>query len=168
MPMLLTSSQGVHSLYQDHHSWLRRVLYRRLGCPETAADLAHDVFLRLLGKPVMPDMNEPRAYLARIAHGLVVDHRRREALERAWLETMAAIPPEEAPSAEEHILIVDALTRIDALLAGLSLRMREVFLLSRLEGLSCPAIAERLGVSLSSVEKDIARALRHCYEVLMG
>ena len=37
------------------------------------------------------------------------------------------------------------------------------FLLSRLEGLSYKEIAERLAVSLSSVEKYMASAIRHCY-----
>ena len=57
---------------------------------------------------------------------------------------------------------------IDALLDGLKPRTRRVFLLSRLEGKSYPAIARQLQVSLSTVEKDMAQALRHCYQVLMG
>jgi RNA polymerase sigma-70 factor (ECF subfamily) len=36
------------------------------------------------------------------------------------------------------------------------------FLLSRLEGLSYPEIARQLGVCLSSVEKYMATAIRHC------
>lgn len=113
-------------------------------------------------------MREPRAYLARIAHGLLVDHRRRQALERTWLETLAAMPETAEPSREEHQLIADALTRIDALLDGLKPRGREVFLLSRLEGKSYPRIGEQLTVSLSAVEKDVVHVLRRCYQVLIG
>lgn len=158
---------AIDSLYLDHNHWLRNLLCRRLGCPHTAADLTQDVFVRLLGKPALPFMREPRAYLARVAHGLLVDHRRRRALEQAWMETLAAMPEDAAPSPEEQTMIVDALARIDALLQGLKPRVREVFLLSRLEGLAYPRIAEHLGVSLSSVEKDMAAALRHCYRLLM-
>jgi RNA polymerase sigma-70 factor (ECF subfamily) len=167
-PMLVSAQPGLDELYGDHSSWLRRLLYRRSGCTETAADLTQDVFVRLLGKPVLPSMNEPRAYLARIAHGLLIDHRRRRALEQAWLEALALEPEASAPPAEEQVLILDALARIDALLDGLKPRARQVFLLSRLDGCSHPAIARRLKVSLSTVEKDMARALRHCYEVLLG
>lgn len=166
MPPVATPS--FDTLYVDHNGWLRGLLYRRSGCTHTAADLTQDVFLRLLGKASLPPMQEPRAYLARIAHGLLVDHRRRQALERAWLENLAAMPEAEVPSPEEHVLIVDALARIDALLNGLKPRVRQVFLLSRLEGKSYPVIAEQLAVSLSTVEKDMAHALRHCYRVLMG
>ena len=162
------AAHRLDTLYVDHNRWLRRLLYRRSGCAHTAADLTQDVFLRLLGKASLPPMREPRAYLARIAHGLLVDHSRRQALERAWFEALAAMPEAETPSPEEHLLIIDALTRIDALLDGLKPRVRQVFLLSRLEGKSYPQIAERLAVSLGAVEKDMAQALRHCYQVLMG
>ena len=158
----------IHTLYSDHFGWLRSLLYRRLRCSETAADLSQDVFVRLLGRSSLPQFDEPRAYLARIAHGLVVDHRRRRAIEQAWLETLAALPEMEAPSPEAQLMIVEALARIDALLDGLKPRVRQVFLLSRLEELSYPVIAARLDVSLSTVEKDMATALRHCYRVLMG
>ncbi len=156
------------ALYEDHHGWLRNLLVRRVGCSETAADLAHDTFVRVLGKSSLPAIDEPRAYLARIAHGLVVDHHRRRALERAWLETLAAMPRDTAPSPEDQAAIVDTLTRIDMLLDGLKPRLRRVLLLSRLEGLTYPVIARRLGVSLSTVEKDMASALKHCYRVLLG
>lgn len=166
----MTSALGltIDVLYTDYCGWLRQLLYRRVGCHETASDLTQDVFVRLLGKQALPPVREPRAYLARIAHGLAVDHVRRKAIERAWLDSLAAMPGAHAPSAEEHCEVIDALTRIDALLLGLRPRVRSVFLLSRVEGLSYPAIAERLSVSLSTVEKDMAQALRHCYQVLMG
>ncbi len=166
--MISATDQDLDVLYVDHSPWLRSLLQRRSGCAETAADLTQDVFLRLLGKAALPGMNEPRAYLARIAHGLLVDHQRRQTLERSWLETLSAMPAAQAPSAEERAIIVDALARIDALLEGLKPRVRGVFLASRLDGESYPAIARRLGVSLSTVEKDMATALRHCYQILLG
>ncbi len=64
-------------------------------------------------------------------------------------------------------MILDALARMNALLDGLKPRARRVFLLSRLEGLPYTGIGVRLGVSLSTVAKDMALALRHCYQLLM-
>lgn len=166
--MLSAAEPTLERIYTNHSPWLRSVVRRRVGCAEVAADVVHDVFMRLLGKASVPVMEEPRAYLARIAHGLMIDHRRRQVLERAWLESLAKLPEDEMPSPEEHLQMVEALARIDALLDGLKPRVRRVFLLSRLEGKSYPLIARELDVSLSSVEKDMAQALRHCYLVLMG
>jgi RNA polymerase sigma factor (sigma-70 family) len=166
--MLSAAEPTLDRLYTRHSHWLKAVVYRRVGCAETSADLVQDVFMRLLGKAAMPVMDEPRAYLARIAHGLLIDFRRRQALERTWLESLRSLPEADMPSPEEHLQSVEALARIDALLDGLNPRVRRVFLLSRLEGRSYPLIAAQLNVSLSTVEKDMAQALRHCYRVLMG
>ncbi|MEM7561459.1 MAG: sigma-70 family RNA polymerase sigma factor [Pseudomonadota bacterium] len=154
------------ALYESHHSWLINWLRRRTGCQHAASDLTQDVFVRLLGRNSIPIVREPRAFLARIARGLLIDQRRRENIHQCWLESLAHNSPQYAPSTEEQEIIIDTLVRIDALLGGLKPRCREAFLLSRLEGLSYPAIAERLGVSLSTIEKDIAQALRHCFLAL--
>lgn len=131
-----------------------------------AADITQDVFVRLLTRDSFPEIREPRAFLARIAHGLVADQWRRAAVERAWLQTMASLDFA-VPSPDEQAEIVEALVRIDALLGGLKPRAREAFLLSRLDGLTYPQIAERLSVSLSTVEKDMALAMRHFYRLLI-
>ena len=67
------------------------------------------------------------------------------------------------PSPESQLILLETLARVDALLDGLRPKVRMAFLLSRLEGLSYKQIAVRLGVSLASVEKYMASAIRHCY-----
>lgn len=156
-------TQRLQSLYQDHHAWLCGWLRRKLANPADAADLAQDTFVRLLGKPPqqIEALRAPRAWLTTAAHGLMVDHVRRQALERAYAETLALAPPPLHPSPEERLLLLETLARIDTLLDGLAPKARTAFLLSRLEGLSYPQIAATLGVCLSSVEKYMAAALRH-------
>lgn len=151
------------SFYLDHHAWLQNLLHKRLGNGHDAADLAHDTFVRVLGRPqaLRDEVREPRAWLTTIAHGLLVDHVRRQALERACLEALAQMPLAQAPSPEARQILVEALVRIDTMLDGLPPNARRAFLLSRLEGLAYPEIAARLGVSLSSVEKYMATAIRH-------
>ncbi len=58
--------------------------------------------------------------------------------------------------------IIEALTQIDAILASLPARVREAFLLCKVEGLDYREIAQRPGVSVSSVEKYMVRALLAC------
>jgi len=161
---IASPTTDIAELYRDHHGWLVGWLRRRLGCPHNAGDLAQDTFLRVLGRPqAMAEVHEPRAWLSRIAHGLMVDQFRRQDIERACLEAIASLPANTAPSPEERLVLVDALVRIDALLDGLAPKVRTAFLLSRLEGLTYPEIAAQLGVGLSSVEKYMATAVRHCY-----
>lgn len=166
MPEIETSLQhSIHTLYRHHHGWLHSWLRKRLGCSEQAADLAQDTFLRMLGRRhEQIDLRQPRAYLATIARGLLVNHWRHLELERAWSETLAALPPALAPSLEEQHLAREALCQVARLLEGLPARTSEIFLLSQLDGLSYPQISRQLGISINVVQKAMLKAMRHCYQ----
>lgn len=154
----------IQALYLDHHAWLLNWLRRRLRHGDNAADLAQDTFVHILGKPErLQELRQPRAWLSTVAHGLLVDRVRRQRVERAYLQAIAHLPEAEVPSPETQLILLETLSRIDALLDGLPPKVRTAFLLSRLEGLGYKEIAERMGVSLSSVEKYMANAIRHCY-----
>ncbi|MFK7462894.1 sigma factor, partial [Pseudomonas sp. Env-10] len=60
-------SNPVEVLYNDHHHWLTGWLRRKLGCPEKAADLAQDTFIRVLSAREAPTLIEPRAFLTTVA-----------------------------------------------------------------------------------------------------
>ncbi len=159
-----TPHADVRALYINHHAWLLGWLRKRMRHGDHAADLAHDIFVHILGKPEqLQQLRQPRAWLSTVAHGLLVDRVRRQRVERAYLEAIAHLPEAEVPSPESQLILLETLTRVDALLNGLPPKVRMAFLLSRLEGLSYKEIAERLAVSLSSVEKYMASAIRHCY-----
>lgn len=153
--------QQIHTLYSDHHGWLKGWLLKKLGCSQQAADLAHDTFLRILGRQRV-EYREPKAFLTTIARGLLVDHWRRQDIERAWLETLAVLPEPLAPSPEQTALLLEALYCVDRLLDQLRPKVREAFLLSQLDGLTYREIGERLGVGERMVKKYIAQAMLHC------
>ena len=161
MPSALSST--VEGLYHAHHNWLTSWLRRRLGCPQSAADLAQDTFVRLLQRREQLQLNAPRAFLRTVARGLVIDHWRREELHRAYLEALAHVPEALAPSAETRELLLELLERIARMLDGLKPKVRRAFLLAQCEGLKHQAIAEQLGISVRTVERYIADALYHCY-----
>lgn len=155
---------SVDALYRDHQSWLITWLWRRLGSRDEAQDVAQDTFMKILQRPVsLEEIREPRSWLATIAGRLVVDQARRRRLEQVYQESLQLLPEATVPGPEEHWLILEALHAIDAMLAGLKPRVRTAFLLSRLEGLSYQKIAERMDMSVSSIEKYMAIAIRHCY-----
>ena len=158
-----TLQQEVCGLYRDHHHWLTGWLRHKLGNAFDAADLAQDVFVRLLTRQEPVAAREPKAFLSTIARRLVVDHWRRRELEQAWLETLAAWPETEVPSPESRAIFLEALVAIDAVLDALKPAVRTAFLLAQLDGFTCPRIAQELGVSLSTAERYIAKALRACY-----
>ncbi len=156
-------ADNVTQLYREHHGWLSVWLRRKLGNSFDAADLAHDTFVRLMaGRRRTEAGAEPRALLTHIAKGLVVDHWRRRAVEEAYLAAVAQLPEQQAPSPEARALILETLRAIDAALRTLSARTREIFLMSQFDGLGYDAIAQGLGVSLSTVKRNMQAALTAC------
>lgn len=156
----------IHTLYSDHHGWLRGWLRKRLGCSETAADLAQDTFIRILLKDSLPQPERPRAYLSTIARGLMINHWRRQALEQAYLELLAAQPEPVAPPPEERELVLETLLQLVQVLDGMPRRDKQIFLMARLDGLKYQAIASRLGITLNMVQKAMLRGMQRCYRVL--
>lgn len=155
--------QTVESIYMDHHRWLKSWLRGKLGCSEQAADLAQDTFLRMMhGKRNVQALEQPRAYLTQIAKHLLIDHWRRQEVERAWQEALAVAPESFVASPEERSLILEALIRIDQLLDRLKPKVREAFLLSQLDGLGYREIGQRLGVGERMVKKYMAQAMLAC------
>ncbi len=156
--------QEMHALYNDHHGWWRSWLRKRLANTSDAADLAHDTYMRVLVSGQAPRPEQSRRYLTRIAKGLAIDFYRRRQIEAAYLETLSRLEPSQVPCEETRALVVEALVELDRLLQGLPPRVRQALLLCKLDGLSYQDIAQQLEVSVSSVEKYIASALRACYE----
>ncbi|WP_019882855.1 MULTISPECIES: sigma-70 family RNA polymerase sigma factor [unclassified Methylophilus] len=154
--------QSVESLYLNHQSWLKSWLRRQLYCSENAADLAHDTFIRVIAARNASQILEPRVYLATIARRVMVDYFRRSTLERAYLEALAAMPEPVQISAEERAIVIETLCEIDAMLDALGEKTRQVFLLSQLDGMTYPDIAEQMNLSVSSIKKYMARAIEHC------
>jgi RNA polymerase sigma factor (sigma-70 family) len=155
----------IASIYSDHHGWLQGWLRRKLGCNEQAADLAHDTFMRLFGRESLA-LEQPRALLTHIAKGLVVDHWRRQDVERAYLEALAHLPEQQTPSPETRYLVLESLYRIEAMLRGMPDKTREIFLRSQLDGLTYAQIAEEMGTSLITVKRHMKTGFVACMAAL--
>lgn len=151
------------TLYAEHHSWLAGWLRRRMGGEEAAADLAQDTFVRILTARETPALLEPKAFLATIARRLLANHYRREAIERAYLDTLASLPETLAPSPEERRQVLETLCAIDKALDALPAKAREAFLLAQLEGMKYEDIALRLGVTTRTVGNYMVRAVQACF-----
>ena len=162
----MSSAHPVESLYHDHHSWLTGWLRRRLGCPDSAADLAQDTFIRVLSAREPAAIIEPRAFLTTLAKRVLFNHYRRQDLERAYLETLAQMPEMLAPSEEDKAIILQTLIELDQLLDGLPRLVKRAFLLAQVDGLTYPQIAAELGISVATVKRHLHKAALRCYFAL--
>lgn len=162
----LQPSNPVEVLYNDHHHWLTGWLRRKLGCPEKAADLAQDTFIRVLSAREAPTLIEPRAFLTTVAKRVLFNFYRRQDLERAYLEALAQMPEHVAPSEEDRAIILQTLLELDQLLDGLPKQVKRAFLLAQLDGLTYAQIGAQLGISIATVKRHLTKAAMRCYFAL--
>ncbi|RCW72902.1 RNA polymerase sigma-70 factor (ECF subfamily) [Pseudorhodoferax soli] len=166
MPAEPAPHSPIHALYADHHGWLQSWLRKKLGNTFDAADLAHDTFVRMLAGQHPPTIAQPRAYLTRIAQNLLANWCQRQALERAYLQALAAMPEALSPSPEQRLLILQTLHEVDAMLDALKPQARRAFLLSQIDGLKYEDIARELGVSLVTVKRYMQQGFRGCLALM--
>ncbi|MCF5239794.1 RNA polymerase subunit sigma-70, partial [Pseudomonas sp. PA-5-4G] len=69
----------------------------------------------------------------------------------------------EEPSPEERDLMIETLLQLDSLLVGLSGRVRQIFFLSQLDGLTYPQIAKQLSLTVAQVQRAMGKAFSVCY-----
>lgn len=153
---------ALHQLYSEHNGWLKGWLRMRLGNSADAADLAQDTFVRVMTARNAAPIREPRGYLTAIARSLLIDKSRRRAIEQEYLVALAQKPEPVEVSPEVRLSILEMLVAVDSLLDGLGKRTREIFLSVQLEGQTYVAVAERLGVSVTTVKNHLVRAMTEC------
>lgn len=160
---LVADPCNVGGLYTTHHGWIRSWLARKLGNTSDAADLAHDVFVRLLIQPrAFTSEGHARAYLSAMSRHVFVDFWRRKQVERAWVEVLGSRDEHCLPSEEHRALVLEALQQLQAMLDRLPGKVAQTFCLAQLEGLNYRQIGVRLGVSERTVTKYMAQAMFQC------
>lgn len=160
----MSGSSDLLSVYFSKREAIERFLAARLGNREEAEDVLQELFLKLKRLELTGEVRDPAAYLFRAALNLARDHRRERQRARTreadWVDSSSP-GRVEAPVAEAAFAARQRLEAIRRALDELSPQCRRVFLLHKFEGLSHEEVAQRAGISRSTVEKHMHTALRH-------
>lgn len=154
------------SLFDSHLDRVMRFMRRYTRSHAEAEDLTQALFLRIWEKRQLIDPERPMdAFLFTVAHHLVVDHLRRMARSVTAYSLSGVDDIASADAAPEdrlqHRHLEDMLQHA---IAALPPRRRDVFTLSRQEGLTHQQIAQRLGISVRTVEHHMSAALQFMRE----
>lgn len=136
-------------------TWLRR---RRLQGLEVD-DIIQETYSRLIAAQSVQHVLDAKSYTFQIASSVVIDH-----LRRMKVVPISSVPDldylevvSEEPSPERQAIDREELHRLAHMIASLPGKVRDVFTLRRVHGLSQREVAQRLGLSESTVEKHMAR-----------
>lgn len=149
---------------------LLRTLERMVNNYSTAEDLLQETYLRVTRALSERAIDHLEPFVFQTARNLALDHlrsrriRARTLLEDVPLEVLQSVA---APlsSAEDAAHAKQLLERLNISLNQLSPRQQQTFTLSRLHGHRHLEIAEQLGVSLSTVQKELKLIMAICIGV---
>lgn len=160
MPDQPDSSGNLARLYRRTLEPLRRHLARLLGNRAEAEDVAHDAYLRVRPLVEQDRADNPDALLYTTARRLALNQLKRRRIAPIVPGAAPAEPASAAPGVVQQVIARQELARLEAAIARLPEGCRTVLLLRKIDQLSHQEIADRLGIAISTIEKQHARALR--------
>jgi RNA polymerase sigma factor (sigma-70 family) len=162
--------------YMSRRDDLVRFFTARLRSATAAEDLIQDLYLRLASLELSEPVENPSAYLYRLATNLMLDRLRSEkrsvARDAAWLQSRRVEVGGEGiadePSPEQSVYARQRLSQTAQAIAELPPKTRRAFELHKLQGLTQEETARALGVTRMTVEKQISTALQRLMAKLGG
>ncbi|MET4684294.1 RNA polymerase sigma factor [Brevundimonas faecalis] len=140
---------------------LTQFFLRRTKSAADAEEMVQELFLRLLRRADLLSLGNVDGYVFEAAANIARDRGRYDQARGRGLhvEINEVVAESDQPDAEQIVAGKQRLKRMLAILNTLPPRAREVVILRRFENLTYPQIADRLGISVSAVEKHMVRAM---------
>ena len=148
----------VFAFQQEH----RRYALHLIKQPEEAEELVQEAYARLFARADWAGIANPHAFTMRIIRNLAIERFRRAEVVRIDQSALIDAPEiaDHAPTPDVVAMDRSELHRVAEVMQEMPPRMREAIYLRRIEGLPPAQVAERMNISVSTVETHIKRALR--------
>ncbi len=161
--MAETARNTLRNLLVSRYDDFKRRLARRVGSQDVAAEALHETWIRLEqlddGRPV----RRPESFLYRIAFNVAIDKHRAYSRWVGRAELEAVLASDEDLIDPEHIVAMRSeMAAMMKVIAGLPERRQAIFKAALIDDLSYREIADRFGISLRSVEREMSQAFDYC------
>lgn len=128
---------------------------------EQAKDLAQDIFVKLwLHREKLGGVRNLGGFLYTVSHNLVINHLQKRVLDVSNIDFLIGHFSHPDPDAQARLEYKDLENHIQAAIGQLPERVKQVFVLHRVEGLSHDQISRKLNISVVSSKTYVVRALK--------
>ena len=155
---------SVAAAFLEHRDFLKRFLSRFFSDRQEIEDVAQEAFLRAYVAEQMKEIEQPKAYLFRAAKNIAFTQlsKKSRKITDYLEESGASAARESGPGADSEAEAEELLGLYCEAVAELPDKCRQVFLLRKVHGLPHKEIAERMSLSISSVEKYMLKGILAC------
>jgi RNA polymerase sigma-70 factor (ECF subfamily) len=162
----------------DHHSF--KVLYQKyapklcgfsrkyLNSDEDAEEIVQEVFLRIWEKRENVDESQSfSSYIFQAAKHRIFNGFRKKVNEQAYLDFVVYANDASSNFTDMAVEYQEIKSKAEAVISAMPPKRQEIFRLSREQGLKNKEIAEKLQISIKTVENQMSQALKFLREELM-
>lgn len=154
-------------IYKKYWDILFDQAFKRVKSKEDAEEIVQELFIYLwINREKIHVTHTLFSYLSTAVKYRVFNHVRRNIVEEKHLSSSLNADPKHIETVEESILYNDLRAAYEKEVKKLPERCREVYTLRREEDLSFKEIAEKLNISVNTVDKQLAKALKKLREKL--
>ncbi|AMK76010.1 MULTISPECIES: RNA polymerase sigma factor [Methylomonas] len=166
MSVIAIQHDQIAELFLNHKEAIVDFLIQKVKCPDTAQDLSQETYLRLLRKDSLAHTENLTGYLFRTAERLSIDFIRQHQRSGAKAQTLddELACPHIQP--EDFAILSQQCERLLLAIASLPRQCRHILLLRKIDELSYAQVAEQLGISEKTVQRQLVKAMLHCHQML--
>jgi RNA polymerase sigma-70 factor (ECF subfamily) len=160
--------KALERLYIAHRPGLFVYVNRMVSDRAVAEEIVQDLFIRVWRcRQELELRGTLRSYLYAAGRNHAINHLKRRKVAHRWWQRKSEILTQGSPVQQGDSAAYRELSEsVESAIAALPERTRLVFTLSRNGGLTYPEIAKEMGISVKTVESQMARALRYLRESL--
>jgi len=161
--MVGTGAAHLRDMLIAGYDQLKRRLTRRFGSAEVATEVLHETWLRLGQLPDASPVHKPDSYLYRMALNVAVDRKRADDRWTGKAALQALLRSDDNLLDTERVVAVRSdIAELGRALAELPERRRQIFIAALVDDEPYRDIANRFGISVRSVEREMNRSFDHC------
>ncbi len=153
------NQKGFDALFKKYYKYLVVTAYQYVKDDHQAKDMVQEIFCDVWQRRKDVVIENPKAYLRRaIVNKCLASIRKNSKI--SYEEEMVTLDHSSKNLVDEEVGFNEANQLIKKIVEGLPNRCQEIFKLSRFEQLSHKEIAERLNISVKTIENQMTKALK--------
>jgi RNA polymerase sigma-70 factor, ECF subfamily len=158
--------EAFQTLFLKYYSAMCRFANQLLNDRELAEEIAQDMFVKIWEKRALLNIETSvQHYFFRSVRNHCLNHIQHEKIKKQYANKIMESAHQEI-NTEQYYLEIDLVKRIEKSIASLPPKRMEIFRLSREQGLKYKEIADKLGISVKTVEAQMGLALKYLREDL--
>ena len=154
-------------LFEKYHRRLYGFLYRLLKSTEDAEEIVQDTFVKIWeSRHRFREEYTFESFLFKVAKNSFLNHNRKKINTRVFQEQYGLMVDLTQDTTEDYLIFKETQEIIDSIINEMPPKRREIFILQKVDGLSRKEIAEKLGISVITVDSHLLKANANVKESL--